>query len=298
MNAGADRANGLPGWQHIRAAARLASALMESTSSAPARREIYRRLPTGGLLGVDDLAAGERLLVRLGLLTDGVSHGELVAAPGLAVLAALPPAEAWTLIVRAVITAQPMPWAIAAVVGGTPDYTMVPEEVRHLLSELGPEEREAALLAAAHRVDPEMLVATGGQGEALVIQVARNELIAAGRPDLAEQVHQVSLVSDQLGYDVTAPTVDGRNRRLEIKTSSSGRRVHLSRTEADVGARDPTWALVVCAQPSTLYGLEIVGWCSGPEILPMVPEDRHVRGRWADVVLTLPPGLLHPGLPA
>lgn len=289
----------LPGWQQVRAAVRLAPALAGPLSSPRARQEMFRRLPTGGLLGVEDLAAGEMLLVRLRLLTEGPGPGELVATPGLTVVAALPHDQACALVVRTVLTADAAPWASAAITGGTPDYTVVPEGARRLLNGLDPDEREAALLAAARRADPEGRAAAGERGEALVVQHAREELEAAGRPDLARQVRQVSIVSDQLGYDVTAPTSDGRHtRRLEVKTAGSGLRVHLSRTEADVGASDPAWALVVCSGNDTSEHLELAGWCRGVDLLPLLPTDRHARGRWADAVLALPSGLLRPGLPA
>lgn len=286
----------LPGWQQVRAAARLAPALLDSTA-AHARREMYRRLPTGGLLGVNDLAAGEALLVQLGLLQHAPLPGELVASPGLTVVAALPRDQAWALIARTALTDGAGPWASAAVAVPEFDYSAVPDAARRLLEGLNPDEREAALLSAARRADPEGRAGAGQRGEVLVAGTARAELEAAGRPDLAQQVQQVSLISDQLGYDVTAPTRDGRSRRLEVKTTGPAPRIHLSRTEADVGACDPAWALVVCSPSGSHEDLAVAGWCRGGDLLPLLPVDTHPRGRWADVVLALPPGLLHPGLP-
>ncbi len=287
----------LPGAQQIRAATRLAPALLGSTT-ADARREMYRRLPTGGLLGIDDLAAGEALLVQLGLLQRGPVPGELVASPGLTVVAVLPHDQAWALIVRTALTAGAGPWAAAVLAGPEPDYNAVPDAARRLLEGLNPDEREAALLAAARRADLEGHADAGERGEVLVVRSARAELEAAGRPDLAQQVQRVSLISDQLGYDVNAPTLDGRTRRFEVKTAGRVLRVHLSRTEADVGVRDPAWALVVCSFTGHDDELAVAGWCRGDELLPLLPTDTHPRGRWADVILALPPGMLHPGLPA
>ncbi len=41
-----------------------------------------------------------------------------------------------------------------------------------------------------------------------------------GRSDLARDVRRVSLLSDQLGYDVNAPRVAGPPRLLEVKATT------------------------------------------------------------------------------
>ena len=58
-------------------------------------------------------------------------------------------------------------------------------------------------------------------GEDLVVDAARAELQQLGHADLACSLCRVSLTSDQLGYDVTAPRVGGPPRLLEVKTSTA-----------------------------------------------------------------------------
>jgi hypothetical protein len=67
---------------------------------------------------------------------------------------------------------------------------------------------------------------TGDLAEAHVTKACRAQLSGAGRDDLAALVRRVSLTSDQLGYDVTAPRLDGSTRRLEVKgTRMSGQQL-------------------------------------------------------------------------
>jgi len=81
----------------------------------------------------------------------------------------------------------------------------------------------------------------GEIGEDIVTGAARSELLDLGHADLARAVRRVSLISDQLGYDVVAPRVGGPNRLLEVKATTGPHddpiRIHLSRNEAAVGAR-------------------------------------------------------------
>lgn len=156
------------------------------------------------------------------------------------------------------------------------------------------------LLALAHRPedDPELRARIGADGEDAVVLACRGELAALGESTLADGVQRVSLIDDSFGFDVIAPTVSGGDRRLEVKTcSSDGRgplRVYLTRNEHDAGVADPAnWALAVCLHDGTRA--EPLGWCRAGSLRPYLPDDG--GGRWTEAVMSLPPALLHAGLP-
>ncbi|MCA1675895.1 MAG: DUF3883 domain-containing protein, partial [Actinobacteria bacterium] len=113
-------------------------------------------------------------------------------------------------------------------------------------------------------------------------------------------VHQVSLRSDQLGYDVTSPDITGHRHRMEVKTTSSAApdRVEffLSRNEATVGECDSAWSLVAVRRDRD-QTLQIVGWCRAVALLPLLPKDLSVQGRWTSVRLSVPTTEFVPGLP-
>lgn len=144
-------------------------------------------------------------------------------------------------------------------------------------------------------------ILVGETGEEFVAQVARAELLHAGRGELAGQVQRVSFIDDGLGYDIQAPTLDGRLRLMEVK-SSTGRSAgaftfFLSRNEYDVGLRNPTtWAVVACRihDDRSVDGAEILGWTPASALRPYLPEDGN--GRWTEAYLRLPRSVLTPGL--
>lgn len=59
----------------------------------------------------------------------------------------------------------------------------------------------------------------GLQGEKLVLQYEIRVLQAAGRSDLADQVRHVALTDCTAGYDIASYHLDGRPRRIEVKTT-------------------------------------------------------------------------------
>lgn len=142
----------------------------------------------------------------------------------------------------------------------------------------------------------------GSIGEELVTHLAQAELELAGRGDLAGQVQRVSLVDDALGYDVQAPSLDGRLRLMEVKsstgTSPGAFTFFLSRNEYDVGLRNPTgWAVVACrvGDDRSIDGAEVLGWTLASVLRPYLPEDGN--GRWTEAYVRLPRSVLTPGLP-
>lgn len=143
--------------------------------------------------------------------------------------------------------------------------------------------------------------ALGAIGEELVAETCRDELRSLGRPELAKAVQRVSLVTDDLGYDVIAPTLGGLGRQLEVKTSGRQTgfafRCFLSRNEFESGRRSPeTWSLVACAAPADdSESPRLLGWCRVETLGPYLPQDG--QGRWTEALVTLPLAALLPAVP-
>lgn len=60
----------------------------------------------------------------------------------------------------------------------------------------------------------------GDRGEKLVLQHEIAKLVDAGRQDLADQVEHVALVDSRAGYDIRSFEIDGRELRIEVKTTA------------------------------------------------------------------------------
>lgn len=139
----------------------------------------------------------------------------------------------------------------------------------------------------------------GELGEEAVVGWCVEELVELGHGALAGQVRRVSLVSDRFGYDVTAPTLEGLPRMLEVKASTAASestfRFFLTRNEYEVGRKHPAqWALVACAVAND--HVSILGWCRVSEFERYLPDDGN--GRWTEALVKLPRRALLPGAPA
>lgn len=283
----------------LRAAVRAAGTLDEAGTPIDVVRDSYLRLPTGGLYCVDDLILGEQLLVQSGLVRQ--ANNVLYPSQQLKCILSLRQEDASEVLLSVVLSAHPPLWSYGAQRKDEVFHELIPDVDRDALEEIiaDPNRREGLLLALGRRYDPDTSLELGEAGEELVVAECRAQLEGAGRKDLAERVQRVSLVSDQLGYDVVAPTLAGGTSRMEVKTTASGSeavRVLISRNEAEFGLRDPSWALVVCrSDPDDC--LSITGWCRGNALKPLLPIDKHPRASWASAMVSLQPGFLTPGLP-
>jgi len=281
------------------AAIRAAGTLDATGTPIDTARDSYLRLPTGGLYCLEDLIAGEELLVQAGL----VSHDGNALRPSqrLQLMLNLREEDASEVLLSMVLSAHPPLWVYAALREDQVFPELIPDADRDALTDTISDSgrREALLLALARRYERDVETELGELGEELVVAECRAQLVTAGRRDLAERVQRVSLISDQLGYDVVAPTLAGGTRRMEVKTTASSSeviRVYLSRNEAEVGLRDPSWALVVC-RPSSQDCLCIAGWRWGNALEPLLPVDKDPRATWASAAVSLQPGFLTLGLP-
>src|SRR4051812_6106621 len=241
--------SGLPS-PHIARAALHAAAIVGASGSPTAdARESYWHHATGGSFPPPDLRRGERLLVDCGLLIE--RQGSLMPTRGLEELLAGSVEDALaTLCHRALEIARPAPVRGAVVLEEPVRDAETSAAIAALVPD--PQRREELLLALARRFDDTHRRLIGEIGEDLVADAARAELQQLGHADLARRVRRVSLTSDQLGYDVTAPRIGGPPRLLEVKTTTAANvghtaAIHLSRGEARAGQRLADWALVICA---------------------------------------------------
>lgn len=79
--------------------------------------------------------------------------------------------------------------------------------------------------------------ALGKSGEEFVIQFERWKLISAGKDGLADKVEHVSAMQgDGLGFDVLSYEANGKEKLIEVKTTSFGKSIpfYVTRTELEV----------------------------------------------------------------
>ena len=285
-------AEGAPPAHLIRAASHAAGLIDAYGSSVAAVRHGYGHYPSGGLYPPEDLKRGERLLVDCGLVQE--RDGILYPTAQLSAMVALSLAESIPLLVACALSTAAPAWLAG--------HEPIPDEAASAIRELvpDPDQREAMLLALRNRFDPEALAALGARGEEAVLCAARAELEELGYSDLAARTQRVSLISDQLGYDVVAPRADGTVRRLEVKTM--GRRDDqlarfiLTRNEVETGRRDQHWALVLCRAQGD-KSVAIVGWCREATLEPYLPVDGP-SSMWREALLTVPYTLFHASIPS
>jgi hypothetical protein len=283
----------------LRAALWVARMLPDSGIVPADARASYALAPSGGVYRHEDFAAAEVRLAECGLIA--LSDGRLSPSAELAEIAQLPEAEAIEILLVAISERDPPVWLSTATDAESLVSEAIPDADWKTFETViaDPVRREALLLSLSRKLDSAQNAAIGAQGEDCVIEACRLRLAELGRPDLVPAVRRVSLVSDQLGYDVVSPTAAGPSWRLEIKTTQIVGflvPVYLSRNEARVGLADPGWALVVCWRRSE-EAVEVVGWCNASTLAPLLPLDSCPRGAWTGARLVLLRDELHDGLP-
>jgi hypothetical protein len=280
---------GLPTGHAVRAAIHVAATIDERGSSVVDAHESYWHKATGGLFAPPDLERGQRLLVDCGLVEE--RNGTLY-----------PRAELQQILAGAADDAVAAIYC-RAVEQGAEDVVWSSDESSAELAQLIPDpaRREELLLALARRFDDAERRLIGAIGEEVVVTALRDELASLGYPELGRSVRHLSLESDQLGYDVSAPRVTGTTRLIEVKATTAlvddVVSIHLSRNEAETGLRYRDWALVVClvTERERREG-EIVGWQSAAALASALPVDSE-GGRWEVANLTIDVSKLLPGLP-
>lgn len=259
----------------------------------------FRAVPTSGTLGTQDFLASEGILASLGLIE--VIDEVLLVADSVTELATATREDAAALLLGLVLERRPPSWLRFAAAGDSLKANSIPDAELAALEDsfVDPTHREAILLAAARRYDATRFTALGALGEEYVAERCREQLRAAGAEALAKSVSRVSLISDQLGYDVVAPRLDGSSRRLEVKATRRlawRGEVYISRNEFEIGLLDPDWSLVV-VEIDAEETPSLLGWCRAEDLVAKMPVDRHHLGRWSRVRLLQADGMLSGGLP-
>lgn len=274
---------------HVVGAALHAAEVIDDSGSIPVDAdESHWNRATGGVYPPQDLARGRELLLQCGLVVE--RRGKLYRTAQLDDIVAAPTADAVSAVLAHIGTAAPAH----------------SDELDDQLSSLVPDprRREEILLALGNRFDDSRNRVVGALGERAVLDAARAELAGLGRNDLAEQVRRVSLISDQLGYDISCPSIDGQLRLLEVKTTTEEDaegepiRVFISRNEFETGIKFPGWSLVICRAIDVDKGAcEILGHCSAQSISELMPQNRS-GGTWEQARVELPRRSLIEGLPS
>jgi hypothetical protein len=239
-------------------------------------------------------------LIDLGLITS--SEGRLSPHPDLWQICSAPGPGAEEALLGLVLTTTRPVWLLMAAVGGVhvaPEF--IPDAVDESLSAVIPDpaRREAFLLERARVVDAQERSEVGAEGELMVVDACVQELVDLGARELSAKVRRVSLVSDELGYDITAPRLDRTTRRIEVKASRTTGKMasfFVTRNEARVGISDGDWALVV-VRVRTPDQDGVVGWLTGVALRPLLPSDQHAQGHWETARVRLPIDQLTPGIP-
>ena len=259
-------------------------------------RASYRAVATGAVHDHESLARGEDLLRGLGLIEGG--DEELSAASSLFGESSPGGVIAKDIGLRWFLNSW-QPWIANAVDNNQILDEFIPEATVSWLRQIFPDvmEREASLLAAGRRWDAERAAEIGQIGEDYVVNQCKKTLQDAGVGHLASQVRRVSLISDQLGYDISSPTVTGDIVQLEVKTFT-GPLVHcfLSRNEFQTGSAYQSWRVIFC-QMQLDGTVQLAGWCSAKELATLLPQDAHDGGRWSTAELWIPRSVLKAGLP-
>ena len=263
-------------------------------------RASYLQIPVEGVVGPADFAFAERLLTANGLLQ--LTGETCSASEEFAAASVLEEDEGRRLILMLLVKRlRPLWAAMLAGFEGDLKNAPFPAEVEELLRRefADPDEREQFLLRLGRRFEHDRQSRTGSLGEEAVVAACKAVLRKHGLEKLAKFVRRVSLVSDQLGYDVVTPTLSGDTARLEVKTSrlTTGATVHffLSQNEAHVAEEDPHWYLVLCAGREN--EADILGWCRPQRFMHLLPKNTDPDGEWVSCRISISLSHLEPGLP-
>jgi len=276
----------------VQAALHAASLLDDSGSHAADARASYWNHAVGGSFSPSDLYTGERLLVACRLVVE--DQGRLFPTSTLRELLNGTFEDAVTIL--STLALRQLYDGVDAAAGSPSELD---HEVAHLIPD--PARRELALLALGKHFDDQHRRLLGEIGEEVVLEAVRGELDALGYPDLARAARRLSILSDQLGYDISAPRIRGAPRLIEVKATRVPPEVtvgiYLSRNESDTGRRFSDWSLVVCQilDANQRRG-SIIGFCNAAALTDLLPADSE-SARWEQAEIDLPTSRLTPGWP-
>ncbi|MGC4815054.1 DUF3883 domain-containing protein [Micromonospora sp. DT228] len=301
-----------PSHRHLQAAFYVARLLKPNGEPRHALDRSYRSLATGALHDHRSLTEGERLLAHAGLVA--TQRNLVVPSDDLLAMSRLPVDTFVEALLFKILTDQREVWLAQMATTDEVRWELVPYDVATALASTFEDERErdAMLLAAARKVDLQVLQEFGDEGEQTVLDACRTHLRSAGMQHMLPDVAQLSLIDDTLGYDIASPDATGQRHRLEVKATSAPAgwvEFFISRNEATVAERDPRWSLVVTRReqdPTTGEPvMQVAGWLTHSDFAAALPADPphpslgggQLRGRWASCRITLSAQCLRSGLP-
>jgi hypothetical protein len=298
-----------PSHRHLQAAFYVARMLKPDGEPRHLLDRSYRSLATGALHDHRSLAEGERLLARIGLLA--TRRHLVVPSTNLLTMAQLPVDTFVEALLFKILTDQREVWLAQLATTDEVRWELVPHDVATALASTFEDvrERDALLLAAARKIDLQVLQEFGDEGEQAVLDACRTHLRDAGMQHMLADVAQVSLIDDTLGYDIASPDATGQRHRLEVKATSAPPdwvEFFISRNEATVAERDPRWSLVVTRREhgptSSEPVMQVAGWLTHGDFATALPTDPPIgrgqlRGRWASCRITISAQCLRPDLP-
>jgi len=258
----------------------------------------FPQLPIGGQVGLGELHSAYQALIDLEVLEVDEKGVSLSLTD--AVVDSLEELTESDLLGLLLEKTNPV-WLRLATTNGRelkPEY--LPAEVERHLELLFPNalEREQFLLERGRVFSAEEERRIGELGEVFLVGELRGQLLAGGSPELADLVEKVSDLSDELGYDITAPRLDSSIRRIEAKTTASRSTsftFFLTRNEFEVSQWDSDWFLVAVQikadQP------HLVGWTDGASLKGLTPVDPDKAGLWVTTKVKVGHDFFHPGLP-
>jgi hypothetical protein len=276
------------------------TALRANGMTMYAARSSYARISTGGMYSVEHFERAETWLWSCRLIE--VAGGVIKPSNELLEIARLPYGEALELLLITTVERQRPVWVYAACDGPELAIEAIPDLDWSIISDVieDPDRREALLLGLGRKFDAEDAASIGADGEDFVVEQCRQALAALGRPDLAQGVRRISVVSDQLGYNVVTPTIGEYPWRIEVKTTRSNAtvvRTVLTRNAVRVGIADRRWILLICFQSKT-GNHEVLGWCSASFLQSVLPKDVSRDGQWLSARVALDRASLNKGLPS
>lgn len=292
----------IPTLHEAQAAFIVSQIIGERLSSRKRIRSGYPRVATEGLYSPSDLRRGERILVLSGLVED-LGDG-LRGTKKLTHLESMDERAGAKLILKIFLQKNRPAWVSVAVGDGGVYEEYIPDRALRVLNTAFPDtqNRNSVLFGLLSSVDRAGRVEIGEMGERRVVAACRSQRHESGYAELAEQVRQVSKISDSLGYDIAAPCPGGDHYHIEVKTVGKdiqALQFYLSRNQYEVGLRDPNWRLVICKREEE--ETSIVGWCSIDVVQRGVPEERKIDWpcsvRWEEVRVRMRDKPLDPGLP-
>lgn len=284
----------------LRAALWILKIIGQEGCSVHTLRSSWAILPVAGQVDIDEFEATFLALAQGGFILQSGDH--LMPDIGLQAIASNSGADLEELLYSEIISRAHPLWLRTSTNDGYAAFVsseLVPDDVARGLESIIPDpvRREAFLLTRARKVRTDEMLALGEAAEVAAFEALFAELVRCGEQALASMVCRVSLISDELGYDITAPRLDGSPRRIEVKgvkRYGAVVSVVVTANEMTIGCSDPDWYLLVV---EVREYPTVIGWVDARTLEPLLPTNPGEGGRWLSARLKFPVKALVEGLP-